>query len=142
MAKSSQMTTYVARRGQFIKIGRTTNICRRMSALRSAAPLLEGAGGPVHLLFTHPSDVEAYLHRRWGRYRADSEWYRFEGDLAEWIDAVLTGARKVVPDGRCEGCGDPVDPGPPGCVECPAIAFATVAGRSTTSGSSGVSGCD
>lgn len=83
---------YYARRDQWVKIGTTTNLDKRMKSLAkggSAAP----AGltiGPLDVLATHEGDarVEAALHDRFAAFRVAGEWFEYHGEVAEHIEHV------------------------------------------------------
>jgi hypothetical protein len=71
-----------------IKIGKSTNLEKRMVDLRCAVPDLE-------LLCWVPDaepELEADLHKRWKDFAAGGEWFTLEGvaDYAEWVDEHCT----------------------------------------------------
>lgn len=73
--------TYVIRCGNFVKIGIANNIAERLRTLEAYNPhplsvLAVLAGG---------RPVERSLHLRFAAYRHRDEWFREEGELAEWI---------------------------------------------------------
>lgn len=74
--------TYVIRSGPFVKIGATANVENRVRELRIDNPheveaIAVLAGGRT---------VEGSLHRRFKAYRHRHEWFRIEGELADWIE--------------------------------------------------------
>lgn len=68
-----------------VKIGTTRHVTRRVCGLRSGSPT------GLHLLATVPGDeiTEAEMHRRFRKYRLRGEWFRMEGALAKFIDALM-----------------------------------------------------
>ena len=73
--------TYVIRSGGFVKIGATANIENRVRELMISNPhevtaVAVLAGGRT---------LEGTLHRRFRTYRSRHEWFRAEGELAQWI---------------------------------------------------------
>lgn len=68
----------------FLKIGKTNNVQRRMSAHRTAAPL-----GTLHLSFPveNMSYVESYLHDKYHMWRLKGEWF-FPNPLI-FIDVIF-----------------------------------------------------
>lgn len=74
--------TYVIRSGPFVKIGTSSDIEKRVRELRISNPheveaVAVLAGGRA---------VEGSLHRRFKAYRHRHEWFRIEGELADWIE--------------------------------------------------------
>ncbi len=75
---------YFALCGSKVKIGTTYDLKNRMKSLRAGMPdklkvLVTIAGG--HRL-------ERSLHARFARYRMNGEWFRHEGELAEYIQSL------------------------------------------------------
>ena len=70
---------------RFIKIGRSSNLKRRLAALQTShhAPLYV-----YHVFYTRNMNLENQLHKRFRDYRseADNEWFRVEGDVADWLE--------------------------------------------------------
>jgi hypothetical protein len=74
--------TYVIQSGPFVKIGATANVENRVRELMIDNP------HEVIALAVLPGGrtVEGALHRRFKAYRHRHEWFRVEGDLAQWIE--------------------------------------------------------
>jgi excisionase family DNA binding protein len=74
---------YVIRAGEMVKIGKAVNVAKRLKGLQTASPV------PLSVIHTIASDdgdaLEIELHRRFAAHRANGEWFRLEGALAEWI---------------------------------------------------------
>jgi hypothetical protein len=69
---------------RFVKIGWSAAPESRRYSIENGLPL----DLTTHALLTESSmKVERDLHRRFAQYRLRREWFRFEGELAEWIDA-------------------------------------------------------
>ena len=71
-----------ATEGGPVKIGVTTDLSRRLKALQTAQ------AEPLRVLRWVPGNeaIEAYYHRVFGHLRIQGEWFRFEGDLAGYLD--------------------------------------------------------
>jgi hypothetical protein len=73
---------YVLESGGLIKIGYSMDPIYRIRSIRATSPV------PVSIL--HQMDGceldEKNLHKRFSSQRAHGEWFRKEGELAEWID--------------------------------------------------------
>lgn len=82
-ARSRSNYIYVIACGDFIKIGITGNLNRRVYDLQRATPYPLAL---VHSFMGSPVD-EAQLHARFSHCNHRGEWFRKEGKLAEWIDA-------------------------------------------------------
>jgi hypothetical protein len=79
---------YFIRDGEYIKIGRTTNIKQRMSGLQGHNPRpLELLASVVAL-----SSLEPTLHFKFRHLRIRREWFRAEPDLLAFIAAINSGA--------------------------------------------------
>jgi hypothetical protein len=74
---------YVAGFAQFVKIGWTTDVKCRIYSIEQGLPetfvLYHSFGGT--------QKDERALHRRFKSLRTRGEWFRHEGELAEWIRA-------------------------------------------------------
>lgn len=74
---------YVIKSGTHVKIGKASDVVKRISSLQTANPseieviaiLTEGDG----------HKLERELHKRFARHRFRGEWFNFNGDLAEWV---------------------------------------------------------
>lgn len=70
-----------------IKIGRAVNVEKRMANLQTATDcqleLLYSF--PVH----DPAAAEKELHEKFSAYLVRGEWYRFEGDVRRYVEALL-----------------------------------------------------
>lgn len=74
--------TYVIQSGDFVKIGATADIERRLRELKIASP----HDVTVIALLAGGRTAEGVLHRRFKAHRHRHEWFRIEGALAEWIE--------------------------------------------------------
>jgi Meiotically Up-regulated Gene 113 (MUG113) protein len=72
---------YVIGFGQYVKIGITTNLDSRLAQLQIPEELSEYA-----LFVNGWRREELELHRRFAAYRVRGEWFKKEGELAEWIE--------------------------------------------------------
>jgi hypothetical protein len=82
-APPAKMTVYVIRSGPYVKIGRATDFQRRLAGLRTQSPYdIE-----VVATLSQPDYVELILHARFAMHRHRGEWFREEGELADWIKA-------------------------------------------------------
>jgi len=70
---------YVIGFGSYVKIGITTDLNLRLAGLQAPEPLQEYA------LLNGWLKEERSLHARFAEYRLQGEWFRHEGELAEWI---------------------------------------------------------
>lgn len=73
---------YAIGRGSWVKIGFTRgDAVERVKTLQTSSP------EPLEIIATFPGtmDDERALHARFERLRASGEWFRREGDLAEWL---------------------------------------------------------
>ncbi len=70
--------------GTLVKIGVAYNVERRLKDLRSASPI------PLKLVcvIENAAETERELHKRFSAQREHHEWFRLEGDLAEWLDGL------------------------------------------------------
>ena len=85
--------TYFLRSGEFLKIGYTSALGRRVSELEtSSANKMEVVG-----FLPGSRELEMRLHRAFHRLRHKGEWFRYESPLVEFVDAVdeLVGLRMV-----------------------------------------------
>jgi hypothetical protein len=73
---------YVAGFHDFVKIGITKNVARRMRQLDQGLP----AALILYAHFPGGAPEEAELFARFHPYRLRGEWFRKEGSLATWID--------------------------------------------------------
>jgi excisionase family DNA binding protein len=72
---------YFIRYDQFVKIGISTEPHRRMEALQTGnTTKLE-----LLLCFLGDKQSEAELHHRFRTYREKGEWFRIDGDLADFL---------------------------------------------------------
>jgi hypothetical protein len=74
--------TYLIRCGDFVKIGITSDIEGRLRALESCNPHTL----TVIALLRGGRALERALHKRFAEQRHRDEWFREEGELADWID--------------------------------------------------------
>lgn len=90
---SPDATVYYAERGEFIKIGSTTNVTKRLQELaRRSVKCPRGMTmGPVTLLATHSGgmNAERILHDRFAIERDLGEWFRKSPRLLAHIDRIV-----------------------------------------------------
>lgn len=93
-AAAERSLIYYAEREGYVKIGRTTNLTKRIKDLsRGGVIYPDGVGlGPVVLLATHKGGevAEARLHERFATDRVAGEWFRKSDLLAAHIVSVIT----------------------------------------------------
>jgi len=72
---------YFLRCGEFVKIGCAASVAERVRAIATMNP------HPLELLAIVKGgrDEEKALHRRFAHLRHRDEWFRYEGDLADYI---------------------------------------------------------
>jgi hypothetical protein len=72
-----------------VKIGHSFHPGHRLRGLQTLSPV------PLTLLGSIPGGqkAETQLHRRFADYRSHGEWFRLEGDLAEYVREVTADAR-------------------------------------------------
>lgn len=75
--------TYLIRCGDYVKIGITADVRLRLRTLEAHNPLPLEVGA----LFPGGREIERKLHARFVAYRHRDEWFRIEGELADWIKA-------------------------------------------------------
>lgn len=73
-----------------VKIGFSTNLKERISALSMASPTELILMGSVHGTYAD----EAALHRRFSALRHHREWFNGAATLISYIETVLAGSRK------------------------------------------------
>ena len=73
--------TYLIRSGDYCKIGKAVNVRKRLAELQCGNPL------PLDLIHAHGHDCEKELHERFAPMREKGEWFRIEGDLANYLRA-------------------------------------------------------
>jgi len=82
-ARIDQITgwVYVMEFEGYVKIGWSRNVAGRHSAIQDGLP------EELRFLWCTPGTQarERALHRRFDAYRTRGEWFRHEGELAEWI---------------------------------------------------------
>lgn len=78
----------------FIKIGFTTNIRRRLYQIKRGLPY------QVKLLHQMPGDfdLELDIHRRWNHLRYDGEWFHKSPDLLDFIERLRTSDEPISPN--------------------------------------------
>lgn len=75
---------YVVGFSNYVKIGFTAGpIAYRLAAIQTGCPERLDV---IAVIDGSPKD-EMALHKRFAAYRTHGEWFRREGDLAEWISA-------------------------------------------------------
>lgn len=74
---------YVIRSGDLFKIGRTTNLRKRLAALRGVVP---GGIRPVRTrLVLGPRTVEKHLHEKFADKRTNGEWFALSQEDVAWL---------------------------------------------------------
>lgn len=73
---------YVIGYDNYVKIGITQGIKSRLETIQTSIP----AKLEVYAMFDGWRRDELMLHKRFAAYRLQGEWFRREGELAEWID--------------------------------------------------------
>ena len=77
--------TYLAVFSVWCKIGKSLDIARRLQDFNLP--------GPMRLVGHLPSmDAERELHERFRALRTNGEWFRFEGELVEYVRKLQEGA--------------------------------------------------
>jgi hypothetical protein len=79
--KKHDNLTYLVAGGDKVKIGETTNLANRLSAMQVNSPV------PLTLLGT-TSIPESDLHQRWSHCRAHGEWFDWCQDMQVFVDAL------------------------------------------------------
>ncbi|MDH6224330.1 GIY-YIG nuclease family protein [Streptomyces sp. MJP52] len=82
-----------------VKIGRTTNLQRRLADIQRMSPV------PLVALWTHPGghELETRLHHHFAELRSHGEWFAFDGDPLPAIKQAAAEAirpRLAVPSPR------------------------------------------
>lgn len=74
---------YFVRAGERVKIGHSLNVDARLTALQTGSPY------KLELLAIVPGTVrdEAGFHRKFAALREHGEWFRYEGDLREYLES-------------------------------------------------------
>jgi excisionase family DNA binding protein len=78
----SVQSLYVLECGEFIKIGHAYDVEHRVKTMETGNPY------PIKVLLARFGDgerLERQLHKRFARHRHRHEWFRMEGELADWI---------------------------------------------------------
>lgn len=75
---------YVVGYGSYVKIGISANVMERLASLQTGAP----EKIVLYAVLDGWAAEETALHRRFAQYRLNGEWFRKDGELAEWIDDV------------------------------------------------------
>lgn len=77
-------TVYVLESGPFVKIGFTAGpVSKRLAALQTGSPIAITVLAEIQ----GSAQLERALHARFANLRGSGEWFRNEGDLAEWVAA-------------------------------------------------------
>lgn len=74
-----------------IKIGYSSNPGKRLASLRV------GNSSDLRIIgrVVGGAEIEAQFHRRFGSLRVSREWFRYEGELAEYIATLASAAERV-----------------------------------------------
>ena len=88
------VTVYIIKSGPFVKIGFSAKFETRLKTLSNANPeSLE-----VVRLFEKPMSFEEVLHDRFSAHHHKLEWFRLEGELADWIERGCPDVGNALPD--------------------------------------------
>lgn len=79
---------YFIRCGEFIKIGRASDIDYRFAALQGSVPFELVLVGIISTPPTESDVAEREHHRRFKRFRVRGEWFREEGELADFCHSL------------------------------------------------------
>lgn len=79
----SNSIIYFVQAGEFIKIGTTHNLKKRLAAISTYSPF------PVHLLHTLPGGwrTEVRIHQRFSGRRAHKEWFKDCPEIRQYIES-------------------------------------------------------
>ena len=82
---------YFVQRGHSVKIGKTTNLHKRLEAIRTAS------NEPVTLLASTVghSSLERAIHQRFKALNESGEWFKVSDEMRAFIDAVNRGVNPV-----------------------------------------------
>lgn len=76
--------TYFVLVGDLCKIGTSQNVSRRLAQIEAASPY------SVRLLAVHADPhLEKQLHKQFAHLREKNEWFRYEADLRDYVDALV-----------------------------------------------------
>jgi hypothetical protein len=94
LARLSPVVYFVADAHGHVKIGRATDIYVRLAMIQNGQAL------PVRLLATVPGQKreERETHDRFRSLRVRGEWFRLEGELREFVDALTSAAHSKLPE--------------------------------------------
>jgi hypothetical protein len=83
-----------------VKIGRAKDVTKRLQALQTASdcPLRLLFSLDVHQMVTE----ERILHERFSDYHITGEWFRYEGELYGYIQALIWGRVKTAREWKIE----------------------------------------
>lgn len=89
--KNGRERVYFLEMGDFIKIGRSTDVRRRIQSFESFLPL------PTKLLHEMPGtcDTETDIHRKFKHLRVKGEWFRSHPELTEFIIHLTGNGRET-----------------------------------------------
>lgn len=75
---------YVVRGVEFVKIGFTNDLARRVSELQVGSP------HELEVLLAIPGSLEdeAWVHEKFRAWRVRGEWFAFTGALVDWVEAA------------------------------------------------------
>lgn len=81
---SKQSRVYFMQAGELVKIGTTTDLPKRISALRLASPV------ELKVIATIPGNAkkEAELHKRFAAYRKHGEWFVFSDEIKSFVESL------------------------------------------------------
>lgn len=91
-------TTYIVERQGWVKIGVTSDLHTRLTALRARKqsvhlPNYMDPQAPLRVLAVIPRNVETYLHHRYDELRVDGEWFIPDEQMLAEIEALGTPSR-------------------------------------------------
>jgi hypothetical protein len=72
---------YVVGFDSYVKIGWSDDLARRLAALQHGIPVKL----TIYASFSCQKYNESILLRRFRKYRTGGEWFRHEGEIAEWV---------------------------------------------------------
>jgi len=71
------MKTYLFKSGEYLKIGRSTDVYKRLRMVRTMNPI------PVELLAVVDNDIERELHKLFAPHRVNGEWFFFRQQIVD-----------------------------------------------------------
>lgn len=89
-----QQGVYIIGYGEYIKIGISRDIGARIATIQIGFP------EKLHLYAVLDGWVreERQLHRRFSKYSTNGEWFKVEGELAEWLKRLPSDYQRPISD--------------------------------------------